>query len=272
MADNNLRAILCPNCGKMISANAESCIYCGTKKPNMWGLASVLRKYLGSNSSLVPIISTACICLYILSLLVKPDSILGEGGLFGLLRPDTAVLAKLGMTGRAPVAMGRWWTLITAIYLHGGLMHIVFNVMWIRNLGPAVEDFFGTSRSFIIYTVAGAFGFFLSVMSGHYYTLGASGSIFGLLGALVYYGRKRGGTFGQAIYKQSATWAAAGFVLGLVFPIMDNAAHFGGFVGGYLTASVLGFVEIKREQRSHQLLALALIVLTVLSFVASIFS
>ncbi len=270
MADNNLGAILCPNCGKLISSNADACVHCGTKNPNLWGFGSFIRKILGGETSLVPIITTACISMFVLSLLLKPDAVMQPGGLFGLLRPASAVLDKLGMTGKVPIAMGRWWTLITAIYLHGGLLHIIFNVMWIRNLGPSVEEFFGISRSFIIYTVAGALGFFVSAMSGHYYTLGASGSIFGLLGALVFYGRKRGGTFGQAIYKQSGTWALIGLVFGFVVPVVDNAAHIGGFIGGYLAANALGFIEMKREQRSHQLLALALIGLTFLSFALNI--
>lgn len=267
---NNLGAIICPNCGRMISASAETCIHCGTRNPNLWGMASTLRKIFGGHTSLMPIVVATCIALYVLSLLIDPQAIMHPQGLFGILAPSSQSLFKLGMTGAVPVNNGRWWTLITAIYLHGGLLHIFFNVMWIRQLGPAVEEFFGISRSFIIFTLSGVLGFVFSTYAGHAYTLGASGSIFGLLGALIYYGRKRGGTFGSAIYRQLGQWAIVLFIFGLLFPIVDNYAHAGGFIGGYLGANVLGFIEIKRENRSHQMVALGLMGLTIFAFLLSI--
>ncbi|MEE2629189.1 MAG: rhomboid family intramembrane serine protease, partial [Candidatus Latescibacterota bacterium] len=72
--------------------------------------------------------------------------------------PDSSF--KVGMTGAYPVfGFGRWWTLITAIYLHGSLLHIGFNMMWVRQLGPVVEDLYGPMRLFVIFTVAGFTGF-----------------------------------------------------------------------------------------------------------------
>jgi len=98
--------------------------------------------------------------------------------------------------GRAiPWRDGYWWTIFTAIYLHGGLLHILFNVLWIRQLGPAVEEIYGPARLVIIFTVAGAAGFVASNMFNVWFTVGASGSIFGLLGAIIAYARKRGGAF-----------------------------------------------------------------------------
>ena len=97
------------------------------------------------------------------------------------------------MTGVVPVMVqGHWWTMITAIYLHGGLLHILFNMLWVRQLGPMVSELFGPFRLFIIFTVSGACGFALSVLMGNAYTLGASGSIFGLLAAAIVFGRQRG--------------------------------------------------------------------------------
>jgi len=268
--ERNIGSILCPNCGKLISATTTECMHCGTKNPNLWGFSEILRKYFGGQMSLVPIIATTCIALFVLSLLLAPRAILQTGGsfIFGLLSPDPYILLQLGMTGAVPWSIGHWWTLITAIYLHGGLLHILFNVMWIRQLGPTVEELFGISRSFLIFTLSGIFGYFVSNFAGITYTIGASGSIFGLLGALVYYGRKRGGTFGMSIYKQTGQWALVLFIIGFVMPggIVNNFAHGGGFVGGYLSASLLGFIEIKKENRTHQLLAFGAIGLTILAF------
>lgn len=266
----NLGAIICPNCGKLISATANECIHCGMKNPNLWGLSGWMRKLFGGQMSFIPVISAVCIVFYVLSLLIDPSAIFQTRGLLGFLSPSTASLDKLGMTGSFAMARGRWWTLITAIYLHGGLLHILFNVLWIRQLGPTVEDFFGISRSFVIFTFAGVLGFLISDLWGISFTIGASGSIFGLLGALVYYGRKRGGTFGTAIYRQTGQWAIVLFIFGFLFPGINNFAHAGGFIGGYLTAAVLGFTESKREHRNHQLLALATIVISILAFILAL--
>ncbi|RMF66554.1 MAG: rhomboid family intramembrane serine protease [Calditrichaeota bacterium] len=271
MAENkNIGAIICPNCGKLISANAEQCIHCGMKNPNLWGFSGVLRKLFGGRISLVPIISAVCIGVYVLSLLLDPRAVFQGGGLLGFLAPSMPSLNALGMTGSFAMARGQWWTLITAIYLHGGLLHILFNVLWIRQLGPAVEEFYGVSRAFLIFTISGALGFLVSNYWGIPFTIGASGSIFGLLGALVYYGKKRGGTFGMAIYRQTAQWAIVVFILGFLMPGINNFAHAGGFIGGYLSAGLLGFSEVKKETHTHHLMALAAIALTVLSFLLAL--
>lgn len=263
MADNNLGAIICPNCGKLISANAESCMHCGAKKPNLWGLGDFLRKFFGRQASLIPAIISACAALFVLSLLLDFRHITG------LLSPSFPAIRALGMTGTVPVATGRWWTVVTAVYLHGNLMHIAFNMIALRQLGAPVEELYGVSRTFVIYTFSGILGFVVSAYTGTGYTLGASGAIMGLLGALLYYGKKRGGVFGQSIYRQSLQWAIAMFVFGFLFPGIDNFAHAGGFAGGYLSASILGFIEIKRENRGHLILAGFSIFVTVGAFLVN---
>src|SRR5207245_7931715 len=80
---------------------------------------------------------------------------------------------------------------------HGGLLHIIFNVLWIRQLGPKVEEYYGPARLVVVFSVSGVLGFVVSNAFDVPFTVGASGSIFGLLGALVAYGRKRGGGFGR---------------------------------------------------------------------------
>jgi hypothetical protein len=90
---------------------------------------------------------------------------------------------------------GRWWTVISAGWLHGGILHILFNMLWVRQLGPATAELYGAGRMIVIYTVAGICGFLLSSIAGFYLrflpnflqstqlTVGASASIFGLLSA-----------------------------------------------------------------------------------------
>ena len=104
--------------------------------------------------------------------------------------------------------------MLSAVWLHGGLLHILFNLMWIRQLAPAVGELYGPGRMVIIYTVAGVVGFLATSVAGDFLcvpavpaaaprlTVGASASIFGLLGALVYYGRRSGSSVvhSQALY------------------------------------------------------------------------
>lgn len=263
---NNIGAIICPNCRKLISASAETCMHCGMKNPNLWGLGTLLRRIFGGHFSFVPIISMVCVTFFGISLLIAPPRLF-SGSLLGILTVNPKSLAVLGATGSYAVGGHYWWTLITAIYLHGSLLHIIFNVMWIRQLGPMVEELFGISRSFLIYTISGVAGFVISNYVGVPFTIGASGSIFGLLGALIYYGRKRGGTFGRAVYRQLGQWAIVIFIFGFVVPGINNWAHGAGFAGGYLSAAGLGYIEIKRENRSHLIAAAVAVALTVLAFI-----
>src|SRR5262249_61698945 len=120
------------------------------------------------------------------------------------------------------------------------LLHIVFNLLWVRRCASAVEQLFGTARLVVIYTVAGVSGFVLSNLVGVPWTLGASGAVFGLLGAMVAYGRTRGGTFGLAVFRQYGQWALLIFIFGFFMAGVDNWGHAGGFIGGYVAAVVVG--------------------------------
>jgi rhomboid protease GluP len=175
-------------------------------------------------------------------------------------------LDALGMTGAYAWADGRWWTLITAVYLHGGLLHLIFNLLWINQLATAVEDTFGRARLVLIFTASGVAGYVVSNLAGVGFSVGASGAVFGLLGALVYYGRARGGWFGVAVFRQYGQWALLLFVLGFVMPGVNNLAHLGGFAGGYLAGLMLGHGERTPERGVHGLLAAGTLGLTAVSF------
>jgi rhomboid protease GluP len=258
-------AILCPSCGRLTSANADACFFCGRRRPGMWGFAPGLRALVGS-LDVVHAITIACVALYVASLVLDPRASLRMQGPFELLSPSGKALDMLGMTGAFAWEAGRWWTLTTAIYLHGGVLHILFNVLWIRQLGPAVEQVYGSARLAVIFTVAGAAGFLVSNYAGVPFTIGASGSIFGLLGAMVAYGRQRGGVFGSMVLRQYGQWALILFIFGFIMAGVNNLAHAGGFVGGLASAVALRPLERRREAGIDQLLALATIAITVVAF------
>jgi len=182
-------------------------------------------------------LSIVCIFLYVLGLLLDPSALLNFSSMLRIFSPSMEASFKLGMTGSQPIfRYDLWWTPITAIYLHGGLLHIFFNIGWIRQLGPVIDRAFGPFRFFVIFTISGIVGFLLSALTGSAFTLGASGSIFGLLAAAIVFGRHTGQTL---FTRQLLQWAGLMFVMGFIFPGVDNWAHAGGFVGGYVTAQIL---------------------------------
>jgi membrane associated rhomboid family serine protease len=160
------------------------------------------------------------------------------------------------------------------------VLHILFNMLWVRQLGPPTADIYGPGRMVIIYTIAGAVGFLLSSLAGYYLasiripflmgaglTVGASAPIFGLLGALVYYGRRGGSSL---IRTEAMGYAVTLFVMGLIMPGVDNYAHAGGFAGGYLAGAWLD--PLRRERTDHLFVAAACLVLTALSILVSVVS
>jgi rhomboid protease GluP len=259
------RAIVCPTCGGLTNSDARTCLLCGRRNPGLWGLSGPLstlfRRWDFTNA-----ITVACVGLYVLSLVIDPGAVLHPRGPFDVFSPTPGALWTLGAAGTIPWHSGAWWTLVTAIYLHGNLLHILFNVLWIRQLGPAVEQLYGAARLVSIFTISGVAGFAVSNAMGVPFTVGASGSIFGLLGAMVAYGRRRGGAFGSLVLRQYGQWALILFVFGFLMSGVNNFAHAGGFVGGFAAGLVFAMAERRAESGVDRLLAVGHIGLTVLAF------
>lgn len=254
----------------------DKCYSCGLANPGLWGFAPALRR-LGVDLGFVPLVVGVSSLLYVLTLLVSGRDVMIMGGIFSILSPSLRALLRFGASGSVPVfGLGAWWTVLSASWLHGGLLHILFNMMWVRDLGPATANVIGPSRTVVIYTVAGACGFLLSSAVGHFgpslpllrgatFTIGASASIFGLLGALVHYGRKSGSSLIQGEAKR---WALYLFIAGLIMPGIDNFAHAGGFIGGYATS--VFFNPLTRERGDHMLMALGCLVASAAAILFSI--
>jgi rhomboid protease GluP len=257
-------SMLCPSCGKLISVSAPVCPFCGTRQPGLWGFGPALSKIFGGRIDPVSVIPIACVAFYMLSLGLDLRAAFGMGGgLFRILSPSSAALRALGSTSSFDFADGRYWTLLTAIYLHGGLLHILFNLLWIRDLGPAVQSAYGPARFFLIWSIAGAVGFFFSDLLPGHSSIGASGSIFGLLAALIVYGRTAGA---WSMARQAWQWAIVLGIMGFLLPGVDNLAHIGGFAGGWLASTAMRRGIGRREGRGVTLAALAFLLLTVLGF------
>jgi rhomboid protease GluP len=270
-------SVVCTSCGSLVGVRDDRCFNCGRRNPGLWGFAPLLRS-LGNDLGFVQLVIWGCGALYIVSLLLSGGSIgIGGGNILAILSPSVPSIFILGASGAAPVfGYGRWWTVLSASWLHGSLLHIVFNMMWVRDLGPVVADVYGAGRMVVIYIVAGACGFLLSSAAGAYLpplpllrganlTLGASASIFGLLGALVYYGRRSGS---RLIGGQAVRYAVILFVMGVVMPGVDNFAHAGGFAGGYVSAMLLD--PLKPERIDHIVMALICLAATAAAIIASV--
>lgn len=258
--------MVCPNCGKLIGISEAECPFCGAWRPGLYGWTPALQGLFGRRLNLVSIIITTCVAAYVVALLLQPEAITQPRGLLSLLSPGTRALYQLGMTGGIAWQLGWWWTVFTAIYLHGGVLHILFNLMWIRDVGPVVGEMYGPVRAFLIFEVAGVVGFLVSNTMSGVPTIGASGSIFGLLAALIVYGRRRGGTMMSTHIWQ---WAIVLFVLGFMMPGVNNWAHAGGFAGGWVAAYAMKSIDERRESVAILLAALGLIGMTAAGFLLS---
>jgi len=265
-------SVVCPSCGTLAGVNDQQCLTCGRWNPGLWGFGPFLNR-LGRDLGFTQFVIGACITLYMLMLISDPSGI-STGSLFNFLSPSSRTLFLFGESGALPVfAFGRWWTVLTAGWLHAGLLHIFFNLMWIRQLAPATSEMYGPSRMIIIYTIAGIVGFTLSTLAGAFlpalggagFTVGASAPIFGLLGALVYYGRRTGSS---VVGDQAKSWAVMLFIFGFLFRGVDNWAHLGGFVGGYATSRLLD--PLRPERVDHLLAALICLAVTAVAIVFSI--
>lgn len=136
---------------------------------------------------------------------------------------------------------GRYYRLLTGIFLHGGILHLLFNCYALYVIGSQVENFLGRIKFAIIYLVAGISGALFSVIfGGNFASIGASGAIFGLMGALVYFGYHYRVYLGTVIKSQIIPLIVLNLLLGFCMPGIDNFAHIGGLIGGTLMSIALG--------------------------------
>jgi rhomboid protease GluP len=268
-------SVICTSCGVLVGVNDDKCYNCGRRNPGLWGFAPALR-LLGRDLGFVKFVIGTCIVLYALMLLASRGNIGGGGSMLGLLGPSDRAMIVFGASGLLPVRLGRWWTVLSAGWLHAGLLHIFFNMMAARQLAPAVAELYGPARMVIIYVTASVAGFMASTLSAMFipalpflghgaYTLGASAAISGLIGAVYHYGRRGGSSMARSYATSSVLMLV---IMGMFFPGIDNYAHAGGFGGGYLAALVLD--PLKPERVDHMVIALICLGLSMLAVVVSV--
>jgi len=263
MSNHKRQSVLCPNCRKLISISETQCPYCGTAHPAAWWKNNIWTRGFNNPYLLVKSIIGVNVGIYVISLLLNPRGFSVALNPLTFLSPSGPILELLGATGKVPIDMyHRFWTLVAANYLHGSILHILFNMWAFHQLGLLVAREYGAYRMFIIYTLGGIIGYFVSYLASVSWTIGASASVCSLAGALLYYGKSRGGVYGTAIYKQIGVWLVVLFVFGLLVPMINNWAHGGGIAAGIGLGFLLGYRERKKENILHKLLAGGLAALT----------
>ncbi len=236
----NGRPRLCPSCGTLVGSTSTKCHVCGANV--RFGIAAAgksLARILPSNAPVTYSVVTVCCLLYGICLLLTlkiGGSLAPQGGglgaLFGIGGIDMRVSFALGMSLPFPYNLQQPWRLVTAIFLHGSLLHILFNMWVLMDIGPMVEELYGSARYFALFIATGAAGYVVSSIVGHP-SVGASGSLLGLIGLLIAATTGRHSAGAQMLRGQLIRWVVYILIMGFMFSGTDNAAHIGGLAAGF---------------------------------------
>ncbi len=171
---------------------------------------------------------------------------------------DGYALYYLGAKEGASILQNhQYWRLVTAGYLHGGIMHILMNSWALYQLGAQVEMVYGTPRFLVIYFASGVGGFYLSALENPGLSIGASAGIMGLIGAMIAFGVQNRSTVGRAIRNSFVMYVVYMAVFGFLLPGIDNWAHAGGVIAGFAVGYVAGTPVHSNRAREGMWRALA---------------
>ena len=173
----------------------------------------------------------------------------------------------------AAIRAGQYYRLITGTFLHGGLLHLLFNVYALYVIGTQLESFLGKFKYLICYLFSALTGALLSmIFLKSNASVGASGAIFGLMGSLVYFGYHYRVYLGTALKSQIIPLIVINLGLGLMLSNVDVAGHIGGLIGGYLITMGLGLKYKSSNFEKINGFIMALIYLVFLILMAFIYS
>jgi len=271
--NQNPRPQICPACGTLVGINATRCHNCGTNlRFSMAKVSKGLSELFGGHAP----VTTGLLVVNVIMFAVEFMAVAahGEGGGLAILWGMGGVSAfRLGASFPPAIFLfHQWYRLITACYLHGGLIHIGFNMMVLMDIGPVVEELYGSARYFFLYTLTGAAGFFVSARFGDRFSLGASAPILGLIGLMIAVTTRRDGPHMQQLRSRLISWVVSIFVFGFLMRGIDNWAHGGGLAAGFILGRIVAdHAPVNAsEQRIAQLLGWITAVLVVSSFVLMI--
>ncbi|MEK7409587.1 MAG: rhomboid family intramembrane serine protease [Acidobacteriota bacterium] len=253
---------MCPQCRAFIKKSDRVCPYCetevGPRAVDWRRRQEVIAGIIPHARFTTTIILLVNFGLYAALMLSSMRA--GEGALVTDI--DLHTLFAFGAKHREAILLGQWWRLITAGFLHGGLLHILMNSWCLFDLGAVVEETYGAARMVVIYFVATVLGFAASAWWLTGLSVGASAGLFGLIGAMIALRSAPRGLY--------VRWAIYGLILGLLPGLhVDNAAHLGGLAAGFGVGYLAGTPGVRKStgERLWRAAAYVCIALTALSFV-----
>ena len=239
------RPQLCPACGALVGIHANRCHECGTSlRFSLAAWSKGLSEFFGGHAPVTAVVLIVNVLMFGVSLLATFRA--GEGAGISLLWSlDGRTLERLGASIPWAIFFGhQWFRLVTAMFLHNGLLHIGFNMMVLLDIGPVVEEVYGSARYLFAYIVAGIFGFLLSAVTGHF-SVGASGAIVGLVGILVAITTKHAGAQIREMRSRLIGWVISIFAIGFLMNSgtvgsirIDNMGHLGGLIAGFALGKI----------------------------------
>jgi len=228
---------MCPACRALVPRGASRCGECGATLANVRapGIGRLLANVLPGATAATSLILLANGFWFLMTLMAFMRS--GEGGsLFSSFGGE--LLYRFG-SGYSPATLsGEWWRLVTPVFLHGGILHFFFNSYVLLQLGPVVEDEFGTERFWVMYLLCGIAGSAASQFARPVNTVGASGALMGMMGLLLVYGWRTGGARGEALRRSMLRFAVYILIFSLLVRGIDNVNH----IGGFLCGALLGWI------------------------------
>ncbi len=240
------RPQICPACRALVGVGATHCHQCGASL--RFSLAAASRSLGGLMPAQSPatygILGLSCL-FFVISLLatirLTGFTSYGGGGLSGLFNFGAisgGVLERFGASLPLPYNLAQPWRFVMAIFLHGSILHIFFNMWVLMDIGPQIEELYGSARYFFIYIVTGIGGYVLSSTTGHM-SVGGSGALLGLIGVLLAVTTSRKSAGMKMLRNQMIRWLIYIAVWGLLFPGIDNFAHAGGLISGFLLGKIM---------------------------------
>ena len=251
---------VCPYCQGLNGEAEVHCYRCGKRLPGPigTGVLSLVREVIGAEASMTKLVIAMELVVFGLCALVDRNLPLGLGGF--RLSTNIRFGALIG-----PLLADEPWRLLSACFMHGGLIHVGMNMYMFASLGAQLEREFGSARALLIFLWSGILGYVGTVLwqGEHAYSVGASGGVFGQVGAVI----------GVLVARRDPVWKKAlvqmlvyAALLTLALGRVDTAAHLGGFFAGIGLG--LGFHVELRKLRLHRTAA----VLAALMLVASVAS
>ena len=187
-----------------------------------------------------------------------------------LLGIDESIIIKYSVF-REAIQGGEYYRLITGIFIHGGILHVLFNCYALYVIGSQIENFYGKFKYLIIYLFSGLMGSLFSMVFTTSMSVGASGAVFGLMGSLVYFGYHYRVYLGNVIKSQIIPLIIFNLALGFMITGIDNSAHIGGLVGGSIISIGLGVKDKSSTFERVNGMLISLIFLGFMIYMAFVF-